>query len=220
MSRATPGHYDFFIRPWEVTQLRRLRRRLMSGLSGRVLEVGVGTGLTFPWYPDSVELIGIEPDRAMLEAARRRAANLNLKARLIQGDAQWLPFRNSSFDAAVGNLVMCTIPDPLRALRELRRIVSPDGELRLLEHVRGPGPVIGVLQDIVTPLWKRVANGCHPNRDTLRMVRETRWQVREVRCHFFGWKVQELLAIAHGGKEMARPTPPTVVGAPGSAEAP
>jgi ubiquinone/menaquinone biosynthesis C-methylase UbiE len=194
-----PAIYDLINAPGERGSLGRLRRRVLAGVTGRVLEVGVGTGLTLRYYDKSVQLTALDPDHGMLARARQRAAKLGLDVTFVEASAQELVFPDTSFDFAVGNLVLCTIPDPRKALKELRRVVKPGGQLRLLEHVRGPGPVIGIAQDLITPVWKRLADGCHLNRNTLQAVQETGWQVQEARGHFMGLKFLEIIAVNLSG---------------------
>ncbi len=189
--------YDALMWPTEMALLRKARRRLLSKVSGNVLEVGVGTGLTFPRYPQIQQLVGIEPDPRLLARADTRRRSLGLPITLLRADGQALPFADATFDAVVAHLVLCTVPDPLQALVEMRRVLKPHGHLFLLEHVRGPGPLFALGQDVITPLWKLLASGCHPNRDTLRTVQEAGFRVDEVIPHFMGLgKLLEIVAAA------------------------
>ena len=143
------------------------RRELLSGLSGRVIEVGAGNGLNFKHYPESVsEVVAVEPERYLRARAEEAAGNAAVPVRVVPGVADGLPAADGEFDAGVASLVLCSVPDQARALAELRRAIRPGGELRFYEHVRANNPRHARLQDRVTPIWRRVNAGCHPNRDT------------------------------------------------------
>lgn len=167
--------------------LRELRRNVLRGVRGRVLEPGIGTGRNLPLYPPGVErLVGVDPDEVMLRRARERAGKVPFPVDLVPASAGELPFEDASFDAAVATLAFCTIPDPLKALRETRRVLGSGGELRLLEHVRMEREPVARVQEAATPLWKRVAGGCHLDRDTLALVREAGFGVERVGRHLDG----------------------------------
>lgn len=168
--------YDFSLAPMERFGLRRARARLVAQARGRILELGAGTGLNLPHYGQA-ELVLTEPDPAMLRRAQRRLMRLasawggqHPSYKLVQADAQRLPFYDASFDTVLATLVFCTVPDPLLGLREAQRVLRPGGQILLLEHVRAPWPFLALVQDATTPLWKHVAGGCHLNRDTLSTV--------------------------------------------------
>lgn len=147
---------------------RRLREQLLLGLRGDVLEIGVGVGNNWPFLLlPSIRYVGIEPDTAMLERARRRALTLGKPVELQCAPAECLPFPAASFDAVVSTLTLCTVDDPPRALSEIMRVLRPGGELRFWEHVRPTNAVAGRLFDLATPLWSRCAAGCRLNRDTV-----------------------------------------------------
>ncbi|HEX5360319.1 MAG TPA: class I SAM-dependent methyltransferase [Fluviicoccus sp.] len=151
------------------------RKEVIGAAHGRVLEIGIGTGANLPYYGTQVtEIVGIEPDAAMLDRARRQAALLGLKTplTLAVGDAQALDFADESFDTVLMCLVLCTIPDPLKALQEARRVLKPDGQVIFLEHVRSADAVIARWQDRLTPAWKVLGCGCHLNRDTAATFKE------------------------------------------------
>jgi ubiquinone/menaquinone biosynthesis C-methylase UbiE len=117
--------------------LWRLRQELLQGLRGWVLELGVGTGRNLPLYPPGVEYVaGIDPDKVMLNQAEERAQKVPFPVDLILTYAEDLPFHEHSFDAVVATLVFCTIPDPPRALQEVRQVLKPNGRFCLLEHVK------------------------------------------------------------------------------------
>ncbi|MFG1942689.1 class I SAM-dependent methyltransferase [Nonomuraea sp. NPDC048826] len=162
--------YDRMSRQAEATT-GELRARLLAGLSGRVLEVGAGNGLSFPHYPSGVrEVVAVEPDDLLRAAAERAAATAPVPVRVVPGHAGALPAEDGTFDAAVASLVLCTVPDQAAALAELRRVLKPGGELRFFEHVRSGRPVRGLLQQLITPVWSLVAGGCHPARDTAAAI--------------------------------------------------
>lgn len=157
--------YDLLTYFAERRALAELRPLVAGGAAGRVLEVGVGTGANLPYYPTGTEVAATDPDPFMLERARRRAAKLGRPVELHCAAAESLPFPDASFDAVVSTLVLCTVADPARALAEIRRVLKPGGTFRFIEHVRADGPA-GRVQDLITPLWRRVGAGCHPNRRT------------------------------------------------------
>lgn len=167
--------YDFILKPEEKV-LAPLRRWVVGEATGRVFEIGAGTGLSFPYYRRDVELVAIEPDPYMLRRARRRAAALGLAVELHTAPAEALPFPDASFDAVVCTLVLCTVADPPGALAEVRRVLKPEGSFRFIEHVRGEGWQAQA-QDLVTPMWRRVGAGCHPNRPTLETVKASGFRI-------------------------------------------
>lgn len=143
------------------------RDRVLAGLRGRVIELGAGNGMNFFHYPATVtEVVAVEPEDRLRTVAERAAPQAAVPVRVVAGHADDLPFEDGSFDAAVACLVLCSVPDPRAALRGLRRVLAPGGELRFYEHVRSTGRGRGLVQDVITPLWSWVAGGCHPNRDT------------------------------------------------------
>ena len=170
--------YDPVMELPEHLGLRQLRREALRGLRGRVLELGVGTGRNLPLYPPAVErLSGIDPDQTMLGQAEERARTAAFPVDLTLASAEELPFEDGSFDAVVATLVFCTIPDAPQALREVRRVLKGSGEFRLVEHVRMEQRPVAWVQEKATPLWKRIAGGCHLDRDTLDAVREAKFEV-------------------------------------------
>jgi ubiquinone/menaquinone biosynthesis C-methylase UbiE len=161
-----PWLYDALCSVCERTGLARWRRWLVAGARGLTLDVGCGTGRNLPLYRNGVGVIGLDPARASLRRARRRAP----RARLVCGSAEALPFHDGTFDTVVSGLVFCSVPDARRGLTEVRRVLRPDGRLRMLEHVRSTRPWKARLQDRLERFWVRISGGCHPNRDTERVV--------------------------------------------------
>ena len=146
------------------------RKKLWSFVQGpRVLEVGVGTGRNIPFYPRQIAVTGIDITPAMLNQAAQRAAVLGVTPDLRLGDVQKLTFSDASFDNVVATFVFCSVPDAILGLREVKRVLKPDGKLFLLEHVRSSQPVIGRAMDILNPLTVRIM-GANINRKTIENV--------------------------------------------------
>jgi len=159
---------------------KQWREKLWSLVpKGRVLEVGVGTGKNMPYYPESVQVTAVDLSDKMLAQARRRAARENVDVALHEMDAQALRFEDDSFDAAVATFVFCSVPDPVRGLRELGRVVRPEGRILLLDHVRVNRPVIGRLMDWLNPLVVRVM-GANINRRTVDNVQRAELVIERV----------------------------------------
>jgi len=157
-----------------------LKRRLLANARGRVLEIGVGTGLSLPHYPQVDELVGVDPSEPMLRRARRRAAELAREVRLVEAPAEALPFEDERFDTVVSLAVLCTVDDPARVLREIRRVLRPGGRFVFLEHVRSSDPKLAKLQDRLERPWGWIAGGCHPNRRTLKAIEGAGFEVVEL----------------------------------------
>lgn len=166
--------YDALMAPLGWLGLTAARRKLVQGLSGRVLEVGTGTGLALPGYPDAVTSVtAIDVDAGALERARKRRPG----AEVLQADVQALPFADASFDAVVSSLVFCSVDAPAKALTEIFRVLRPGGELRMLEHVRAPSPGLATTQDLLTPAWRLLSGGCRLNRETFLLVQQAGFEV-------------------------------------------
>ncbi len=152
----------------ETEEALERRRELVSGLSGRVLELGAGSGANFAHYPAEVsELVAIEPEAYLREQARLAAVRAPVEVTLIDAVADALPVEDASVDAAVVSLVLCSVPDQARALAELARVLRPGGELRYYEHVLSSRPSVARSQRAVDRLfWPRAFGGCHTARDT------------------------------------------------------
>lgn len=158
-----------------------LRAQLLAPLTGRVIEVGAGNGLNFAHYPASVtSVFAIEPEDVLRSEARRAARSASAPISIVNARAEQLPAQDDSFDAAVVSLVLCSIVHPGRALAELRRVVRPGGMIRFYEHVRSPKPIIGVIEDVVTPAWSVFAGGCHLNRDAPAMIQGAGFEIIEL----------------------------------------
>ncbi len=184
-----PALYDCVMRTAERGRLAEWRRTVVRPAAGDVLEIAAGTGLDFPHYRAGVTVVATEPDLRMLERARCRAEHAAATIVLVAADAQALPFREHSFDTVVVGLGLCTIPSPTHALAELRRVLRPGGVARLLEHVRHRQPIIGWVQDLATPVWRRIAGGCRLNERSVDTVRRAGFRMNDVRSALGGYIV-------------------------------
>ncbi|MCB0195632.1 MAG: class I SAM-dependent methyltransferase [Anaerolineae bacterium] len=149
------------------------KRRLFNTLSGTVLEIGPGTGANFDYYPANIRWIGIEPNPAMHSYLRERAEQSDLVAELRVGSAEHLTVPDDSIDAVVCTLVLCSVDSPPVSLREVRRVLRPGGRFIFIEHVAAPqGTTLRTVQNFIKPVWNIIADGCHPNRETWRDLKQ------------------------------------------------
>jgi len=169
--RIFAAGYDTFQANMERNFLGDIRRELLSEASGRVVEIGSGTGANLQHYPRTIEeLVCTEPEEPMARRLRRKAETSGLPVQVVETGAEHLPFEDGSFDTAVTTLVLCTVEDPERAVSELARVLKPGGRLIFLEHVRSPDPGLAKWQDRFHPLWVRFGHGCHCNRAMLETI--------------------------------------------------
>ena len=159
--------YDPFVWLGELAGMRRRRNTLLRGARGRVVEIGAGTGLNIAHYPDGIaELALIEPEPAMRRRLARRLQRHARVARILDAPGERLPLPDASVDTVVSTLVLCTVDDPERALREIARVLRPDGQLLFIEHVRASSRFLAACQDSLLQPWRRFAGGCRCNRPT------------------------------------------------------
>jgi ubiquinone/menaquinone biosynthesis C-methylase UbiE len=173
-----PWIYDALCHLCERGGLGRWRQWLVRGARGRTLDLGCGTGRNLPLLPAGTRPIALDPSAEALTRARRRAPHITF----VQARAEALPFRDNAFDTVLSGLVFCSVGDPGRGLAEVRRVLAPDGELRMLEHVRSTTRWRACLQDALQPAWTWIAGGCHPNRDTEDAVTRAGFVIDERRA--------------------------------------
>lgn len=183
MSEATKYNriasiYELIDLPLELPYFRKWRKEALFSLSGKVLEVGIGTGRNLKHYPLSCLVTGIDNSKGMLEKAREKAKDMK-NVTLLLMDAEHLDFPNNSFDYVVTTFVLCTIPDPLKALKEMKRVLKPSGELIALEHMHSSVPFIARLEDLINPFMFFLL-GDHMTRHTVKDIEDAGFTVMEV----------------------------------------
>lgn len=162
-------------------ELAALRRRLLPAARGRVLEVGIGSGLNLPFYGKGVEsLLGVDPSEALLVRAARAAKPLRFGVELLPRGAEDLPVASRSIDTVVTTWTLCTIPDAARALKEMKRVLKPEGRLLFVEHGHAPDPGVAAWQDRLNPLWNRCAGGCNLNRRIDGLIAEAGFRIERL----------------------------------------
>jgi ubiquinone/menaquinone biosynthesis C-methylase UbiE len=163
-----------------------IRRELLAGLTGRVVEIGAGTGPNFRLYPEAVaEVVAVEPETYLRAKAEEAAARSGRPVRVVDAVADRLPFENDAFDAAVAAQVLCSVPSQSGALAEIRRVVRPGGELRFYEHVRAENPAFRGFQRAADALfWTRSLGGCRTTRDSVAAIRAAGFEIVELDSGF------------------------------------
>ena len=203
---TTKVHHPIFARIYqrlsasmEKMGVAEHRTRLLTGLVGRVVEVGAGNGLNFSHYPDTVtEVIAIEPEPYLRARAVVAAQNATaVKISVIDGDAEHLPLDDASVDYAVASLVLCSVPNQSAALTEIRRVLRPGGELRFYEHVRASDVRWARFQHLVDPIWTRFAGGCRLTRNTLEAIQAAGFVVDECEQFLFQPRLVAKIAAPH-----------------------
>lgn len=191
--------YDRLSRSMEAKGSGEHRDELLAGLSGRVIEVGAGNGLNFAHYPDTVtEVVAVEPEPYLRERARESAGKASVPITIAEGTADGLPADDSSFDAAVASLVLCSVPDQGVALTELHRVVRPGGELRFYEHVIAERRGLARVQRMLDrTIWPHVGGGCHASRDTVAAIETSGFHVEDIRRFDFRPAVVAVVTAPH-----------------------
>ena len=180
-SKAFAGMYDRLMAKSEREGLAAHRETLLAAASGDVLEIGGGTGANISKYGHDVRSLTItEPEEPMIRRLQHRIAQQRPDAKALRASAEDLPFEDDSFDTAVSTLVLCSVDDQPRTLRELRRVLRPGGRLLFLEHVRSNDERVARWQDRLLPINARLCCGCHCNRSTLDTIRAAGFAIKQV----------------------------------------
>lgn len=177
--RVFAAFYDRLTAAAERRWLGQRRDDLLVQASGTVLEIGAGTGANLARYRNVDRVVATEPDPAMRARMGPRLTTAQVPVEVSEATAEDLPFPDASFDTVVSTLVLCSVADPDVTLAELHRVLRPDGKLLAIEHIRGTGRR-AAWQDLVTPLWRRLGAGCHPNRDTVAAIERAGFALEEV----------------------------------------
>lgn len=162
-------------------QLLPYRKRVVAGAEGRTLEVGIGSGVNLPFYSPHVhEVVGLEPIPRLIAMAQREASTASLPLTFIQGSAEAIPLDDASIDTVLMTWTLCSIPDAAQALREMRRVLRPEGRLLFVEHGQAPEQNVRKWQDRLTPVWKRLAGGCHLNRPIRALIEDNGFDIAHI----------------------------------------
>jgi SAM-dependent methyltransferase len=190
-SERTMGLYSEHVLPrivdvaCNMKEARPQRRRVCDGLAGSVVEIGFGSGLNVPFYPASVtQVTAVEPADVAWKLASKRLRETRLPVHRSGLDAETLPFPDDSFDAALSTWTMCTIPDIAAALRELRRVLKPDGALHFVEHGLAPDEGVRRWQHRLDPVQQRVFGGCHLTRPVAELLRQAGFAISELDVYY------------------------------------
>lgn len=167
-------------------QVMKTRAQVVPLAEGRVLEIGIGTGLNLSFYDAQKvsAIVGVDPAAQMQSLARQRAAGIGIPVQMIALELGQIQAADASFDSIVCTFTLCTIPDPLAALLEMRRVLKPGGRLLFSEHGRAPDAKVRLWQDRITPLWKPLAGGCHLNRDIPALLAASGFRIKEVQSSY------------------------------------
>lgn len=181
------GVYDRYVLPrllhvsMKNREVRKQRARVVPAAVGRVLEIGIGSGLNLQYCgPNVLSVDGVDPSPALLGMAGDAAVRAGFPVTLHHGSAEALPFENGTFDTVLSTWTMCSIPDIGRALGEIRRVLKPGGTLIFIEHGKAPAPSVARWQTRLDPLWGRCAGGCHLNRDIAALVEAADFRFRRL----------------------------------------
>ena len=196
--------YDPLLWVGERAGMARRRADLLAHAEGRVLELGAGTGLNLPHYPDGLaELTLTEPAEPMIAKLERRARKSANDCRVVAAGAEELPFEENSFDTVVSTLVLCTVDDPRAVIAEIDRVLRPGGELLFLEHVRSDSKRLARWQDRLHRPWHAFAAGCHANRATVDLLRDSPLKVEAVNHDRWSWMPALVPPLAIGRAQAA-----------------
>jgi SAM-dependent methyltransferase len=176
------GMYDRFLQKFEAAGLANKRAEMLAPARGRTLELGAGTGLNLAHYPATVtELVLTEPYPHMLTKLHQRVETADRRVQLTVAAAEKLPFDDASFDTVAAAMILCTVREPQDALREIARVLKPDGQYLFLEHVRNPDPNVARRQDLIQPAWFLFGNECHCNRPSVDNIQKSSLVIEDLK---------------------------------------
>lgn len=170
--------YDIFEQPMELMGLKKWRVETLKETKGKTLEIGVGTGKNIPFYNDTMEYTAIDFSVKMLEKAQKKKNIYNKKVELIQMDVQEMSFPDNTFDCIITTCVFCSVPDPVKGLKEIMRVCKPNGKIIMLEHVRSENKILGEVMDLLNPFIVNLY-GANINRRTLDNIKTAGFTINE-----------------------------------------
>jgi len=174
-----------------LKSVMRQREKIIPLARGRVLEVGLGTGLNLPFYDASKvnKVLGLDPAPEMIDRAKERARSVNFEVELIGLSGEEIPLETNSVDTVVVTYTLCTIVDVDRAIKEMARVLKPAGELIFCEHGAAPDVTVRWLQNCINPAWKRVGGGCHLNREIPELIEQGGFRIKDLKARYIpGWR--------------------------------
>jgi ubiquinone/menaquinone biosynthesis C-methylase UbiE len=178
--------YDDHILPYVINLAMRnrdlvpYRKRIAAAAQGRVLEIGIGSGLNLGFYRSASEIVGLEPSPRLATMAAQAAQRRSVQVQLIEGSAEAIPLDSRSIDTVVTTWTLCSIPRASLALSEMRRVLKSGGQLLFVEHGRAPEQNVRKWQDRLTPVWKRIGGGCHLNRPIAELVQGAGFEIQHL----------------------------------------
>ena len=191
------GLYDRYVLPRVVhftcgmKPMMRQRSKVVPLAEGRVLEIGIGSGLNLSFYDAAQvdQVIGLDPSAEMHRMAQRAAEDVSFDVELLQSPGEEIPLDDHSVDTVLVTYTLCTIPDPCAALRQMHRVLKPDGQLIFCEHGAAPDPSVRRWQDRMNPLWGRLGGGCHLNREIPELIHQGGFKIRDLETMYIpGWR--------------------------------
>jgi ubiquinone/menaquinone biosynthesis C-methylase UbiE len=181
-SRILPKFIDLSMRNRD---LAAYRERVLSAAAGRVLEIGIGSGLNLPFYTDRVaQVVGLEPAPRLLAMTQEAARRQQIAVELIGASAESIPFPDRQFDTVITTWTLCSIPAVSTALNEMRRVLKPTGRLLFVEHGRAPEENVRRWQDRLTPVWKCIGGGCHLNRPIRELIEGAGFRIEHLQTGY------------------------------------
>jgi ubiquinone/menaquinone biosynthesis C-methylase UbiE len=192
MSAGTPNWYERRLLPYlldiacGIRPVWRQRQKVVPRAAGRVLEIGIGTGLNLEHYDKArvQQVVGLDPGLDLHRLARKRAEAAGIAVELVALSAERIPFEDGAFDTVLVTYSLCTIPDPAAALKEMRRVLKPGGRLIFCEHGLAPDASVRAWQHRLTPMWSRIAGGCHLDRDIAGLLRDAGFGCKDMQTGY------------------------------------
>lgn len=171
------GLYEKYVLPkilnsvMKSPDLTEIRAKLVPEATGRILEVGIGSGLNLPFYEGRVEIVGLDPSAELQVYAREVAARCGVDVDFLSGSGEQIPSEDNYFDSVVMTWTLCSIPDPVQALQEIRRVLKPSGKMIFAEHGLSPDQKVASWQSRINPIWRLIGGGCNLNRKIDELIR-------------------------------------------------